>query len=146
MIVIFQRALYILTLGCFPPPFVSVNLIILDGDKVLLIDRSDGLGLGLPGGFLGLKESVEAAAIREVKEETGLDVRLNKFLGIFSGSRQGSKIFATNIIYTAAITGDKTTRNSLEGKCRWLLLDEIEHHKIAIDHIEALRLFKKEAA
>jgi 8-oxo-dGTP diphosphatase len=146
LIVIFQRTFYILTLGCFPPPFVSVNLIILDGDKVLLIDRRDGLGLGLPGGFLGLKESVEAAAVREVKEETGLDIRLNRILGIYSGRRQGSKIFATNIIYTAAITGDKTTRNSIEGKCRWILLDEIEHHKIAIDHIEALRLLRMEAA
>lgn len=146
LIVVFQRTVYILTLGCFPPPFVSVNIIIRDGDKVLMIDRRDGLGFGLPGGFLGLKESVEAAAIREVKEETGLDIRLSKILAIYSGRRQGSKIYATNIVYTAAITGDKTTRNSLEGKCRWIFLGEIEHHKIAIDHIEALRLFKKETA
>lgn len=145
MIVIFQRTLYYLTLGCFPPPFVSVNLIIKEGDKVLLIDRRDGLGLGLPGGFLGLRESVETAAIRETKEETGLDISLDRILAIYSGERQGSRIFATNIVYTAAITGDKTTRDSLEGKCRWITLDEIELHKIAIDHIEALSLFKKEA-
>jgi 8-oxo-dGTP diphosphatase len=123
-----------------------VNLVIRDGSKVLLIDRSDGLGLGLPGGFLGLKESVEAAAIRETKEETGLDIVLKDVLAIFSGRRQGSSIFATNIVYTAKITGDHATRDSLEGKCRWISLDEIERHTIAIDHIDALNLFKSKAA
>ncbi|MGD2136936.1 MAG: NUDIX hydrolase [Gammaproteobacteria bacterium] len=135
-----------LTLGHFPPPFVSVNLVIRNGDKVLLIDRRDGLGLGLPGGFLGLKESVEAAAIREVKEETGLDIEITDMLAIFSGRRQGSNIFATNIVYTATITGKKSTRDSLEGKCRWIPLDEIERHEIAIDHIEALKLMRKATA
>jgi ADP-ribose pyrophosphatase YjhB (NUDIX family) len=132
-----------LTLGHFPPPFISVNLIIRDGNKLLLIERRDGLGLGLPGGFLGLKESVEAAAIREAKEETGLNIELKEILTVLSGKRRGSKIFTTDIVYTANIIGDKTTRDSLEGKCRWIPLSEIEDHQIAIDHIDALKLLRK---
>lgn len=142
-IIIFQRTLYWLTLGHFPPPFVSVNVIICDGDKALLIDRRDGLGLGLPGGFVGLRETVEDAAVREVKEETGLEVELIRLLTVLSGKRRGSKIYATCLIYEARITGDKVTRDSLEGKCRWIPLDQIEAQRFAIDHFQALKLFRE---
>lgn len=142
-IVAFQRISCWLTLGHFPPPFVSVNVVIRDADKVLLIDRRDGLGLGLPGGFPKLREKVETAALREAKEETGLDIELNGIIAVFSGKRRGSNIFATNLIYNAKIVGNATTRDSLEGKCVWIPLNEIERRKIAIDHIEALRLLPK---
>ncbi len=142
-VIIFQRTLYLLTLGHFPPPFVSVNVIICDGDKALLIDRRDGLGLGLPGGFVGLKEKVEDAAAREVKEETGLEVELAGLVTTMSGKRRGSYIYATCLVYEARITGDKVTRDSLEGKCRWIPLHQIEAHRFAIDHFDALKLFRE---
>ncbi|MCR2806670.1 8-oxo-dGTP diphosphatase [Paenibacillus soyae] len=51
--------------------------IIQDGDKVLLVNRPDSKGfpgyLG-PGGKVELTESITAGAVREVKEETGLNV------------------------------------------------------------------------
>lgn len=142
-VIILQRTLYALTLGHFPPPFVSVNVIICDGDKALLIERRDGLGLGLPGGFVGLKETVEEAAIREVKEETGLEVELTRLLTVLSGKRPGSKIYTTCLIYEARITGEHATRDSLEGKCRWIPLEQIEAQRFAIDHFEALKLFRE---
>lgn len=142
-IIIFQRTLYALTLGHFPPPFVSVNVIICHEDKALLIDRRDGLGLGLPGGFVGLKESVEDAAIREVKEETGLEVELIRLLTVVSGKRRGSKIYATCLIYEARISGHLAIRDSLEGKCRWISLNQIEAQRFAMDHFQALKLFRE---
>lgn len=142
-LIIFQRTLYWLTLGHFPPPFVSVNVIICESDQALLIDRRDGLGLGLPGGFVGLKEKVEEAAAREVQEETGLKVELGRLVTVLSGRRRGSHIYATCLIYEARITGDKATRDSLEGKCRWIPLDQIEAHRFAIDHFEALKLYRE---
>jgi 8-oxo-dGTP diphosphatase len=132
--------LYFLTLGHFPPPFVSVNIIIQDGERVLLINRRDGLGMGLPGGFLELKETVETAAIRETKEETGLDIQLADIVTIRSGKREGSQIYTTGLFYKAEIIGDKTTRDSLEGKCRWIPLRQIDQYKLAIDHKDALKI------
>lgn len=58
-------------------PFVTVDIIIeYEGGVVLIKRRNPPEGWALPGGFVDYGESLEAAAIREAKEETGLDVEL----------------------------------------------------------------------
>ncbi len=52
-------------------------------NEILLQKRSDNGLWGLPGGLMELDESIEECAIREVKEETNLDVTLTKFIGVF---------------------------------------------------------------
>lgn len=51
-------------------------------NEILLQKRSDNLLWGLPGGLLELNETIAEGAIREVKEETNLDVILTKFIGV----------------------------------------------------------------
>lgn len=64
----------------------GVNVIITDDQQRILLQlRRDG-GWGLPGGLLEPGESFEETAIREVKEETNLDVHDLALLGTFSGS------------------------------------------------------------
>ncbi|HLE75302.1 MAG TPA: NUDIX hydrolase [Candidatus Bathyarchaeia archaeon] len=58
-------------------PIVGVGAIIIHEGKILLEKRKNAPGKGkwsVPGGLVGLGESIEQAVIREVKEETGLDV------------------------------------------------------------------------
>jgi ADP-ribose pyrophosphatase YjhB (NUDIX family) len=62
----------------------GVNIIIRDNDKVLLIHRSDFDIWALPGGGIDDGESVEESAIRETLEETGLTVKVEKLLGLYS--------------------------------------------------------------
>jgi ADP-ribose pyrophosphatase YjhB (NUDIX family) len=58
--------------------------VIADEDgKVLLQKRSDNKKWGLPGGLLELDESIQDAVLREVKEETDLDIELTDFIGVF---------------------------------------------------------------
>lgn len=61
----------------------AAGALIVKNGKVLLQHRSDNNKWGLIGGILELGETYEQAALREVKEETGLDVRLDAFLGIY---------------------------------------------------------------
>jgi 8-oxo-dGTP diphosphatase len=62
-----------LTLHRNPTP--TVDIIIEIGDRIVLIKRKNPpFGWALPGGFVDYGESFEAAAGREAKEETGLDV------------------------------------------------------------------------
>jgi ADP-ribose pyrophosphatase YjhB (NUDIX family) len=139
MLVIFQRFFYYLTCGKFPPPFVSSVAVIRKANTILLIDRNDGLGLSLPGGFVGLREKTEVAAKREVYEETGLNVKINEIITVLSGVRKGTRVFSTDIVYSASIVGDERTRDSFEGKCKWIHIDMLDQYNIALDYGELLR-------
>ena len=63
---------------------VGVNVAIMQNDQVLLTKRKDFEVWCLPGGHIDAGESVAQAAIREVVEETGLDIRLTRLVGIYS--------------------------------------------------------------
>lgn len=60
-------------------PIVGVGAVIIQGDEVLLIKRAKAPSKGdwsLPGGAIEIGETAKAALVREVKEETGLDVSI----------------------------------------------------------------------
>lgn len=61
----------------YPPIFVTVDNIIVQGDYILLIERDDHPGKGLlamPGGFVNEYEPLVDACLRELREETSLDI------------------------------------------------------------------------
>jgi len=62
---------------------------IVEGRKVLLTQREDFEVWCLPGGQVDPGESVAQTAIREAKEETGLDVELQRLVGIYSRLEHG---------------------------------------------------------
>ena len=63
----------------------SVSAVIFDGrGRLLLQQRSDGGQWGLPGGSVEIGESVHDAVIREVREETGLEVTVLRLVGVYS--------------------------------------------------------------
>jgi ADP-ribose pyrophosphatase YjhB (NUDIX family) len=65
-------------------PTTSVNVAVIEDGRILLIERADFQVWALPGGGVDPGESVAAAAIREVEEETGLLVHLTRLVGIYS--------------------------------------------------------------
>ena len=67
-------------------PAPTVDVIIHDPQRgVVIIERGhEPLGYALPGGFIDDGEQAEAAARREMKEETSLDVELTGLLGVYS--------------------------------------------------------------
>lgn len=65
---------------------VGVGAVIFRDDEVLLIQRGKAPFLGawsIPGGRLQFGEALEAAVLREVREETGVEARLSGFLGVY---------------------------------------------------------------
>lgn len=67
-------------------PLPTADVVIYDDTRgIVLIRRgTPPLGMALPGGFIEEGESAEHAAVREMKEETGLDVKLEGVLGVYS--------------------------------------------------------------
>lgn len=71
----------------FADPKLAVAVLIVQGGRIVLQRRTIDPGLGrwtFPSGFVERGERVEDAALREVREEVGLDVKLTRLLGLHS--------------------------------------------------------------
>jgi 8-oxo-dGTP diphosphatase len=92
-------------------PDVAVDLVIeLEGRAglpIVVIRRSNPpYGHALPGGFVDIGETVEHAAVREAREETGLEVRLRELLGVYSDPARDPRRHSVSIVYVATAAGD----------------------------------------
>ncbi|HEY9835986.1 NUDIX domain-containing protein [Laspinema palackyanum] len=92
-------------------PTPTVDIIIELGDRpgrpIILIERrNDPLGWALPGGFVDYGESVETAAIREAKEEIGLDVELIEQFHVYSDPNRDPRQHTLSVVFLATATGE----------------------------------------
>jgi 8-oxo-dGTP diphosphatase len=63
---------------------IGVFALIFDGERILLAHRRDIDWWNLPGGGMEIGETVEEAICREVREETGLEVQVERLVGVYS--------------------------------------------------------------
>ncbi|HIK19341.1 MAG TPA: NUDIX hydrolase [Leptolyngbyaceae cyanobacterium M33_DOE_097] len=92
-------------------PAPTVDLVIELSDRpnrpIILIERlNPPLGWALPGGFVDYGESVETAAIREAKEEIGLDVELIEQFHVYSDPYRDSRQHTISIVFLATARGE----------------------------------------
>ena len=90
-----------------------------DSGRVLLQRRGDAEGpWGLPGGAMELGETLEEAAVRETREETGLDVRPDELLGVYTGPlhtyANGDVVQAVVVVLTAKQIGGRLSADGTE--------------------------------
>ncbi len=87
-------------------PFPTVDIIIAIKDQIVLIERkNEPFGWALPGGFVDYGESFETAAVREAKEETGLDlVDLRQFRA-YSNPERDPRQHNISMVFTARASG-----------------------------------------
>ncbi|MBI4866279.1 MAG: NUDIX hydrolase [Candidatus Wallbacteria bacterium] len=90
-------------------PALTVDLLIVPveepGGVVLVRRRYEPVGWALPGGFVDHGETVEAAAIREAKEETGLDVTLLRQFHVYSDPARDARQHTVSVVFVAAARG-----------------------------------------
>ena len=101
-------------------PEVSVDLVIeledRPGRPVVLIRRGHPpTGHALPGGYIDIGETVEQAALREAREETGLAVRLGALLGVYSDPARDPRGHTVTIVYVATASGEPTAGDDAAG-------------------------------
>lgn len=68
--------------GNIQPYFFTGCAVVLDSEKRILLKKDPKRGWELPGGHVESHESMPRAVVREVKEETGIDVKITKFCGM----------------------------------------------------------------
>ncbi len=115
-------------------PAVSTLIAIIDNDDVLLIKRNvepfKDLW-GLPGGKLELGEHVEDAAVREAKEETGLDTEFVAVRGVLSEiiTEEGNKWHFIHFV-SELKPKSRDFKASEEGELKWIPLKDMETLKL----------------
>ncbi|MGO9569152.1 MAG: NUDIX domain-containing protein [Desulfomonilaceae bacterium] len=87
-------------------PIPAADVIIRVGQSIVLIKRKNPPhGWALPGGFIDYGEAAEHAALREAKEETGLDVEQLELFGVYSAPDRDPRFHTLSVVFTGSAQG-----------------------------------------
>lgn len=131
-------------LGSFRPENVPVTVDIvirlLDHErKIVLIERKNfPHGWAIPGGFVEGNESVAQAAVREAKEETGLDVTLTGIFGVYSKPGRDPRGPVVSIAFTGWARGTPKAADDAKNVRMVHLCDALTDYDLAFDHHDVL--------
>jgi 8-oxo-dGTP diphosphatase len=111
----------------FPDPKVAVGVIVTQADQILLIQRLNSPETGkwsIPAGFMDAYEEPQKAAERECREETGLEVRTDRFMELLPGREHahGADIF---ILYCAHMVGGELKAGDDAGQAGFFSMDNL---------------------
>ena len=126
-------------------PLVGVGILIRRGDRYLLIKRAADPDAGLwsiPGGLVEVGERAADAAVREAREETGLDVEVVEILGVVDKIvREGGRVKFHFVIvdYLAEPRGGALQASSDALEAVWVKADEFPLYELSPTLIELLR-------
>ncbi|MFF4382011.1 NUDIX domain-containing protein [Kitasatospora sp. NPDC001547] len=124
---------------------VAASAVVTDPDGRILLQRRTDNGLyALPGGTMDLGESLPDTAVREVREETGLDVEITGLVGTYTDPRHviaysdGEVRQQFNVCFTARITGGDLRISGESTDLRFIAPSDIE--ELPMHHTQRLRL------
>ena len=120
-------------------PYLATDVVVRlwEGDHfrgiVLIERRNPPVGLALPGGFVEIGERVEEAAVREIREETGLEVRLSGLLGVYSDPERDPRFHVVSVVFVGDAEGEPKAGSDAK-KVRVFRLEEIPLDQLVFDH------------
>jgi 8-oxo-dGTP diphosphatase len=126
-------------------PLLAVDGIINVQDEngkfigIVLIERKyPPIGIALPGGFVEVGETVERAVIREMKEETGLDVIIMRQFHVYSNPERDPRRHVVSVVFECVARGEP--KGSDDAKvARVYSYDEIPFKELVFDHSQILK-------
>jgi 8-oxo-dGTP pyrophosphatase MutT (NUDIX family) len=124
----------------------SVNVVVVnDAGDVLMIRRSDNGNWAVPGGAIDLGESMVQAAVRETREETGIECEITGLVGIYTDPKHlilytsnGEVRQEFSILLTGVVIGGQPTPSSESSDVRWVPREELASYQM--DRSMRLRL------
>ncbi|KYH38502.1 MAG: hypothetical protein AYL28_003480 [Candidatus Bathyarchaeota archaeon B23] len=125
---------------------MGVGVLIREGDRYLLVRRAAEPDAGLwsiPGGLVEVGEGVKEAAVREAREETGLEVEILDLLGVVDKivRDEGGRIRFHFVIldYLAEVRGGRLRASSDALEARWVRREELPQYRMSPTLVELLR-------
>jgi len=121
-------------------PLPTVDIIIKYRGGIVLIKRKNPPhGWAIPGGFVDWGESMEAAAVREAKEETGLDVKLIRQFHTYSDPSRDARFHTITTVFEAEAQGEAAAAD--DAVDLGVFGKENLPEPLAFDHADVLRDF-----
>ncbi|HLJ42847.1 MAG TPA: NUDIX hydrolase [Candidatus Binataceae bacterium] len=118
-------------------PPIAADVIAEIGSHIVLIERRNfPFGWALPGGFVDVGERVEDAAVRELREETTLEVELRALLGVYSRPDRDPRGHTVTLVYVGRAHGEPRAADDAKGI--GLFAPAEPPAPLAFDHAEIL--------
>ncbi|HHV08988.1 MAG TPA: NUDIX hydrolase [Clostridiales bacterium] len=111
----------------YQTPKLDTRAAIFKGDKILLVHENNGTW-SLPGGWVDVLESIKSNTIKEVKEETGLDVETQKIIAIQDRNKHNKPIYAygvCKVFVLCNVTGGRFEKNIETTEMDYFSLDNL---------------------
>lgn len=112
---------------------VATSTYVTDADgQILMIHRTDNDRWSIPGGGMEIGETVSACAVRETKEETGLDIAITGLVGIFTNPSHvaaypdGEVRQQFSICLRGRVAGGQITTSDESREVRWIGADQLD--------------------
>jgi len=121
-------------------PAPAVGVIVIEDGAVLLVQRKFEPRIGgwtLPAGFVEYEEHVEDCAIRELKEETNLDVELTGLFGAYS-AMDDPRVRVVLLLYMGTRIGGELRPGDDASDARFFAIDELPEPIAFKAHVQAL--------
>ena len=100
--------------------------------RILLHRRTDNGRWGLPGGTIETGETAEQAIVREVKEETGYEVRVIRLIGIYSDPQHttmtypdGNTVAYVSLLFECGVIGGSASLSDESSAVDWFSPDAL---------------------
>ncbi len=120
-------------------PYITVDIIIEVGGGIILIERSNPpYGWALPGGFLDYGETLEAAAAREAKEETAMDLVGLRQFHAYSDPKRDARFHSVSIVFAAQGKGSPQAGDDAKG-LKVVKYADLDKMDLAFDHKKIIK-------
>lgn len=123
---------------------VAVAVVFDDKQRVLITRRAEHISHGgfweFPGGKLEADELADAALIREIKEEVGVDILEYSFLGDLSHN-YGTKT-VNLLVFTVNKHQGEAYRRELQSDLRWVAVEELEQYQFPEANLQIIEMIK----